>query len=342
MNGRNKKEKGRTLIALIVTIVVLIILATISMFAVFGENGIIVKAQEAKRMHEEGKSTEENRLDDYTKYIGNYIKKDDTGSDNIVDGGGSDEDEEEPEWKKLTPAERIEKIENLDAKLELFNVDVLDTFCDANIAGFMEDKNHYRILDDDGNFVYRYTKSTTTVEAKCECGKVKEIYNKAKEMGLVRTYNEVESNMDKDKFFTSIVTATVKEPSLVVFDFSCLNDEQRPGGVIPMAYALNHEITPNLKEWFDSGMPSLKKGGSDYDYGDFERISAWVNSDYAKNGFIMMSVHPTMYPDIPIEQLGQTTHAKIEVLSQTNFRKAMKALNLDLSAYEGKCTHPTK
>ena len=76
MNGRNKKEKGITLIALIVTIVVLIILATISMFAVFGENGIIVKAQEAKRMHEEGKSTEENRLDDYTKYIGNYMKKD--------------------------------------------------------------------------------------------------------------------------------------------------------------------------------------------------------------------------------------------------------------------------
>ena len=332
---KEKREKGITLIALIVTIVVLIILATVSMFAVFGENGIIVKAQEAKRMHEEGKSTEENRLDDYTKYIGNYMKKDDTGSDNIVDGGGSDEDEEEPEWKKLTPAERIEKIENLDAKLELFNVDVLDTFCDANIGGFMEDKNHYRILDDDGNFVYRYTKSTTTVEAKCECGKVKEIYNKAKEMGLVRTYNEMESGY-------STVTATVKEPSLVVFDFSCLNDEQKPGGLIPMPFALNHEITPNLKEWFDSGEPVLKKGVSDYDSGDFERISAWVNSDYAKNGFIMMRARSTTYYDVPLEQLGQVTHMKIEVLSQTNFRKAMKALNLDLSAYEGKCTHPTK
>ena len=109
-----------------------------------------------------------------------------------------------------------------------------------------------------------------------------------------------------------------------------------------MQFSLNYEINPNLKEWFDSGKPTFKKGESDYDYGDFERICAWVNSDYAKNGFVMMQARATMHPDIPIAQLGQTTHMKIEVLSQTNFRKAMKALNLDLSAYEGKCTHPTK
>ena len=73
-NLKEKRELGITLIALIVTIVVLIILATISIFAVFGENGIIARAQTAKNTHEEGKADETNTLDDYASYIGNYMK----------------------------------------------------------------------------------------------------------------------------------------------------------------------------------------------------------------------------------------------------------------------------
>ena len=44
----NKKEKGITLIALVVTIVILLILAGISMTMVIGENGIITKAKDAR------------------------------------------------------------------------------------------------------------------------------------------------------------------------------------------------------------------------------------------------------------------------------------------------------
>ena len=44
----NKKEKGITLIALVVTIVILLILAGISMTMVIGENGIIKKAKDAR------------------------------------------------------------------------------------------------------------------------------------------------------------------------------------------------------------------------------------------------------------------------------------------------------
>ena len=44
-----KKEKGITLIALVVTIVVLLILAGVSISMLTGENGIIRQAQEAKR-----------------------------------------------------------------------------------------------------------------------------------------------------------------------------------------------------------------------------------------------------------------------------------------------------
>ncbi len=40
-----KEQKAITLIALVITIVVLIILAAISIGAIFGENGLLVKAQ---------------------------------------------------------------------------------------------------------------------------------------------------------------------------------------------------------------------------------------------------------------------------------------------------------
>ena len=55
----NRRDRGITLIALIVTIVVLIILATISINAVFGENGIIGKAKQAKDMYENGQAEED-------------------------------------------------------------------------------------------------------------------------------------------------------------------------------------------------------------------------------------------------------------------------------------------
>ena len=52
---------------------VLIILATVSILAVFGDNGIIARAQTAKDTHEKGKADETNTLDDYASYIGNYL-----------------------------------------------------------------------------------------------------------------------------------------------------------------------------------------------------------------------------------------------------------------------------
>ena len=82
---RNDRQKGITLIALVVTIVVLIILATVSILAVFGDNGIIARAQTAKDTHEKGKADETNTLDDYASYIGNYLD----GKGGSA-GGGSD------------------------------------------------------------------------------------------------------------------------------------------------------------------------------------------------------------------------------------------------------------
>ena len=90
---KNDRQKGITLIALVVTIVVLIILATVSILAVFGDNGIIARAQKAKDTHEEGKADETNTLDDYASYIENYLDgKGESSGENIDPDTGWDLD----------------------------------------------------------------------------------------------------------------------------------------------------------------------------------------------------------------------------------------------------------
>ena len=83
-NLKKNGQKGITLIALVVTIVVLIILATVSILAVFGDNGIIARAERAKELHETGKADETNTLDGYAEYIDDYLKNWDLSKVNKV------------------------------------------------------------------------------------------------------------------------------------------------------------------------------------------------------------------------------------------------------------------
>ena len=102
-----RKQKGITLIALVVTIVVLIILATVSILAVFGDNGIIARAQTAKDTHEEGKADETNTLDDYASYIGNYL--DGKGGNQ----GGSDTPKDPTEKWNLDKVNKVKSEDNI-------------------------------------------------------------------------------------------------------------------------------------------------------------------------------------------------------------------------------------
>lgn len=57
-----KGQKGITLVSLIVTIIVLIVLSTVSIGAVFGENGILKQVEESKEMRENEIKVEEGSL----------------------------------------------------------------------------------------------------------------------------------------------------------------------------------------------------------------------------------------------------------------------------------------
>ena len=62
MKKINIKEKGITLIALVITIIVLLILAGVTIATLTGDNGILTKATEAKDKTEEGEEEEKVKL----------------------------------------------------------------------------------------------------------------------------------------------------------------------------------------------------------------------------------------------------------------------------------------
>ena len=69
-----RKEKGITLVALVVTIVVLLILAGVSINLVVGQNGLITRAKEAKKRTEEAINKEEKEFANAQLEI-NYTEK---------------------------------------------------------------------------------------------------------------------------------------------------------------------------------------------------------------------------------------------------------------------------
>ena len=64
-----KKEKGITLIALVITIVVLLILAGVSLNLVIGNNGIITKSREARIVTRADNAEDEVELWKSNNYI---------------------------------------------------------------------------------------------------------------------------------------------------------------------------------------------------------------------------------------------------------------------------------
>ena len=73
MRKKIKQEQGITLIALVITIVILIILATISITLVFGEGGLIQRAQEGKELTEQAQTDEQEELKGAEEYINGVL-----------------------------------------------------------------------------------------------------------------------------------------------------------------------------------------------------------------------------------------------------------------------------
>ena len=94
LKTNNKRtQKGITLIALVVTIVVLLILAGVSLNAIFSENGIIKRAQDAQNKMDQAT---QNDLDSINE-LNNWID----GKTNGTTGGGTTGGDDTPTEKPL-------------------------------------------------------------------------------------------------------------------------------------------------------------------------------------------------------------------------------------------------
>ena len=86
----------------------------------------------------------------------------------------------------------------------------------------------------------------------------------------------------------------------------------------------------NSKEWINGVQLDFNTDG-----GDKEQVLAWINDSYVKEvGFVGMRLEAILNSKLSITETGQIVHRSIGVLTQTDFVKAMKALNLDLSSYK--------
>ena len=75
MKTKIKQEKGITLIALVITIVVLLILAGVSVNAIFSDNGIIKRAQEAQNKMDEAQQKDLNSINELNNWINEATKE---------------------------------------------------------------------------------------------------------------------------------------------------------------------------------------------------------------------------------------------------------------------------
>ncbi len=70
-----KREKGITLISLVITIIVLIILASVAMYLSLGNNGIFIKTKQAKEETNKKEATEKINLKITTAQMNKYAEK---------------------------------------------------------------------------------------------------------------------------------------------------------------------------------------------------------------------------------------------------------------------------
>ena len=85
MKAKNKsnylKERGITLIALVITIVVLLILAGVSLNAIFSENGIIKRAKDAQNKMDQATQNDLDAINGLNEWINKNINGTNGGED---------------------------------------------------------------------------------------------------------------------------------------------------------------------------------------------------------------------------------------------------------------------
>lgn len=140
-----KKERGITLVALVVTIVVLLILAAVTLNLVLGNNGIITKAKDGAKEHQQVTINEEIAMNETVDYMENnsnkktYTVSYQWGKTTWNDGGEQfaiPSGIELPQSKKYKEGETV-VLPTMPQTSDMINInDPTDTFKNCYLVGF--------------------------------------------------------------------------------------------------------------------------------------------------------------------------------------------------------------
>lgn len=327
---QTKEMKGITLVALVVTIVVLLILAGVSINLIIRDGGIFELTNKTSKETSKASVKEKIQLEaidsikyenlgtfDMNLFKNNLNKKLGIAEDKII----------ENEENIIVRTDGYKITVNKDGQVEnIEDDDGIDNKKQPNT----EYKN--RTIEENYNDISKLAEKILEYKPDFNIEDYKTVFDKAVEMGLATTYTEADEikEMGKDDSGNDVVKAEamivpIVEPSMVYYEFVCRNEEQKPGGIIVMPFSTNYEVTFNGKKYYDSGKPNFNKYS-----GDTEIAYAWLGQDWVDEGYTMFSARSSMYPQYSISVLGQIYHFKVQVVTENNIKKAMKALNLDL------------
>ena len=115
-NKRNYlKENGITLIALVVTIVVLLILAGVSLNAIFSENGIIKRAQDAQNKMDQAAENDQKGINELSNWLDSKINGNSGG---ITTGGNTTGGDDNPSTTTTKISTLVGKVVDKNTKAE--------------------------------------------------------------------------------------------------------------------------------------------------------------------------------------------------------------------------------
>lgn len=177
------KNKGITLIALVVTIIVLIILAGVSLALVFGENGMITKSKDAKQMQDIARITEKLEL---------------------LKG---------PILIDKTSINLNEYLEILEEKTEEYKINYVERVSENNAYAVLEGKYKFLITNtENGNVIITYE----GLAGQLELSEVSGTYKYPEIKTFMITKNESEGALSVTSLNDEIATATINENIVTV------------------------------------------------------------------------------------------------------------------------------
>ncbi len=143
MKKQIRKERGITLIALVVTIIVLLILAGVSISMLAGDNGIIRQSQRAKQETEQAEQDEREKLDNLNQYIGDMVNGVDSNQDRNAkfENNGIDKTHDGAQYDAVTTEDGMWTIyKDIDTKTRKVNVYVESKYYAPSFEQFVLEK----------------------------------------------------------------------------------------------------------------------------------------------------------------------------------------------------------